>query len=222
VRTTAIRMAAAIAAGATSLFLGGCASSLTGVGGTELFACQAPTGAQCTSISGVYANARMLAGPPVHQGTSLARTPEVHRLREQHRNALYPLSQGFASSARPTPPGPLPGAPLTEAALPKPRALSDSDSDPGAGTNTPPSPASLRAPPRVVRLWIAPWEDSDGDLHEASLVHVVVDTGRWLIERVRPAARSRLDLARPPVGQAMPPAPGTGAKPPADTSATEP
>jgi conjugal transfer pilus assembly protein TraV len=218
VRTTAIRIAAAIAAGATSLLLGGCASSLTGVGATERFACQAPTGAQCTSISGVYANARMLAGSPVHQGTSLARTPEVHRLAEQHRNALYPLSQGVASSASSTPPAPLPGAPLTDAALPTPRALSDS----GAGTNTPPSPASLRAPPRVVRLWIAPWEDSDGDLHEASLVHIVVDTGRWLIERVRPAARSRLDLARPPISHTTPLAPGTGAKPPADTSAMEP
>jgi conjugal transfer pilus assembly protein TraV len=51
----------------------------------------------------------------------------------------------------------------------------------------------------VIRLWIAPWEDADGDLHEASLVHVVVDTGRWLIERVRPAPRSKLDLAAPPL-----------------------
>ena len=219
-KANAIRKAVAIAAVATSLILGGCASSLTGVGGTERFACQAPTGAQCASISGVYANARMLASPPVHQGISLARTPETHRLAEQHRNALYPLSQALDPSAHPTPPS----APVPEAAVPKPRALSDSDSDSGAGagTNTPPSPASLRAPPRVVRLWIAPWEDSDGDLHEASLVHVVVDTGRWLIERVRPAARSRLDLARPPVGYATPPAPGTGTKPPADTSATEP
>ena len=50
-----------------------------------------------------------------------------------------------------------------------------------------------------MRLWIAPWEDADGDLHDASFVHVVIDTGRWLIERVRPASRTKLDIATPPL-----------------------
>ena len=63
----------------------------------------------------------------------------------------------------------------------------------------------MRSEPRVLRLWIAPWEDSDGDLHDASLVHVVVDTGRWLIERVRPVPRNRLDGITPPTAMATPP-----------------
>ena len=63
----------------------------------------------------------------------------------------------------------------------------------------------LRTEPRVLRLWIAPWEDSDGDLHDAALVHVVVDTGRWLIERVRPVPRDRLGGITPPTAMATPP-----------------
>ena len=40
-----------------TLGLSGCASSLSGVGGTQNYACKAPIGALCTSVSGVYANA---------------------------------------------------------------------------------------------------------------------------------------------------------------------
>jgi conjugal transfer pilus assembly protein TraV len=65
------------------------------------------------------------------------------------------------------------------------------------------STAALRTAPRVLRLWIAPWEDSDGDLHEASTVHVLIDHGRWLIERVRPAPRG------PRMGVTPPSAPST-------------
>lgn len=44
---------------------------------------------------------------------------------------------------------------------------------------------ALRSAPRVVRLWIAPWEDSDGDLHDQMYVYLTVDPGRWVIEHNR-------------------------------------
>ena len=44
---------------------------------------------------------------------------------------------------------------------------------------------ALRSSPRVVRLWIAPWEDSDGDLHDQMYVYLTVDPGRWVIEHNR-------------------------------------
>lgn len=71
-------------------------------------------------------------------------------------------------------------------------------------------------------MWIAPWEDADGDLHEASLVHVVVDTGRWLIERIRPPARARLDSARPPFNPSPATVPDTDPKAQSDQTTTEP
>lgn len=66
---------------------------------------------------------------------------------------------------------------------------------------------AVRSNPRLLRVWIAPWEDSDGDLHEDGYVHMVVGTGRWLIEHVRPALRSKADRVAPPLA----PAPDTSA-----------
>ena len=74
---------------------------------------------------------------------------------------------------------------------------------PGSTTN------AIRSNPRLLRVWIAPWEDSDGDLHEEGYVHMVVDNGRWLIEHVRSAARSNVDGVAPPVAPAADAAPST-------------
>ena len=57
-------------------------------------------------------------------------------------------------------------------------------------TNLAPDAAAMRSALRVLRLWVAPWEDSDGDLQDQSFLYVVVDTGRWLIEHQRAAMRN--------------------------------
>lgn len=143
---------------AFAMALSGCASTLSGVGGTDGYACKAPEGALCTSVSGVYANTA--------QGTLKPRKPpEIQSAPE--RPGIY----GARSIA-----------PDSSAAV---------------------SGGPIRSNPRVLRLWIAPWEDADGDLHEAALVHVVIDTGRWLLEHVRPAVRSRMDRIAPPVSNAQ-------------------
>ncbi|MBI4294457.1 MAG: TraV family lipoprotein [Betaproteobacteria bacterium] len=136
------------------LALSGCASTLSGVGGAGGYACKAPEGALCTSVSGVYAN-------------SVPGMPKPAKPPEKKSPPAAPAIYGATSIA--------PGIPA---------AVSGN---------------SIRSNPRVLRLWIAPWEDADGDLHEEALVHVVVDTGRWLIEHVRPASRFRVDGVAPPV-----------------------
>jgi len=143
--------------------LAGCASTLSGLGGTEQLACKAPVGAMCTSVSGVYANSR-------HGG---------------------PLD---GSVAKPVPAQPGSGKPTVSYGATPPILRQAS----GATS------ATLRTAPRVLRLWVAPWEDADGDLYEEALVHVVVDSGRWLIEHVRPATRSRMDRVTPPAVPATP------------------
>ena len=50
-------------------------------------------------------------------------------------------------------------------------------------------PAPLRAAPRVMRLWIKPWEDADRDLNGESLVYLQVDDGRWLVDHVQRQVR---------------------------------
>lgn len=57
--------------------------------------------------------------------------------------------------------------------------------------------AALRAAPRVMRLWIKPWEDADRDLNGEALVYVQVDNGRWLVDHVQRQARESFAPVRP-------------------------
>ena len=137
----------------------GCSSVLSGLGGKDTYACKAPPGAMCTSISGVHAN------------TSLGGTRPV-----------LVLEQKGTSFTRPTPWG----------------TTTPPDSAPRNAASATGSASALRSPPRLLRIWIAPWEDSDGDLHEAAFLHVVVDSGRWLVEHVRPPSTRERDGAIAP------------------------
>lgn len=58
---------------------------------------------------------------------------------------------------------------------------------PGSGVLTKPiySGTPIRTAPLVLRVWFAPWEDTDGDLHDQSYVYLTVDSGKWLIEHNR-------------------------------------
>jgi conjugal transfer pilus assembly protein TraV len=177
---TDMRRTVALLIGATATLLGGCASTMSGVGGEGSYACKAPVGSQCTSVSGVYANS-------------------IHG---------QPPASALPKPARP------PASTAAAAAT----AVSASTAPPGLGA----PPSALRSQPRVLRLWIAPWEDADGDLHEASVVHVLVDTGRWLIERVIPANRQRVDAVRPPIPSAAPASGPSPASEPASSTETAP
>jgi conjugal transfer pilus assembly protein TraV len=174
---TDMRRTLALLVGAAAALSGGCASTMSGLGGEGSYACKAPVGSQCTSVSGVYANS-------------------IHG---------QPPASALPKPADPPAKTPAGAPPLATGASPTtaPRAVGK-------------SPTSLRSQPRVLRLWIAPWEDADGDLHEASVVHVLVDTGRWLIERVVPASRNRIDAVRPPLSS---PAPASGPAPGSDPAA---
>lgn len=46
---------------------------------------------------------------------------------------------------------------------------------------TPEGPVPIRTPARVMRIWIAPWEDGDGDLIVSGYVYTEIEPRRWLI-----------------------------------------
>ena len=158
--------------------------------------------AGCTAgMSGLGGQARYGCEAPA--GTACASVSAVHA----------------ASLRRADVPGSI--APTVQPALPAPVAAAAAALAPALPGTEPagaPESQSLRSAPRVLRLWVAPWEDADGDLHEASTVHVVVDHGRWLIERVRPTGRSGTPSVRAPLGRT--PGTGQGAVPPAAGSAS--
>ena len=149
--------------------LSGCAGTLSGVGeGGSKFACKAPDGVTCSSLSGVYANAVANNLP-----------------------ALRKEGKGDETYGNPAPPsaGQIVG-------------------------HAPSSGEPIRSQPKILRVWIAPWEDADGDLHDQSYIYVVTNPGRWLLEhnqkqiidRYRPTFLSvgqhQKQPAVPPKGQA--------------------
>jgi conjugal transfer pilus assembly protein TraV len=47
---------------------------------------------------------------------------------------------------------------------------------------TPYSGMPIRTPVSVLRIWVAPWEDRDGDLRDQSFMFVALNESRWQIE----------------------------------------
>jgi len=65
----------------------------------------------------------------------------------------------------------------------------------GAGLSQPEDPLALRVPARVMRIWIAPWEDSRGDLHAPGYLYTEIEPRRWTLGAK--AERKRETLFRP-------------------------
>lgn len=144
------------ALGSTALCaLAGC-TSLTGLGGDSRYACKAPEGVACQSVSGTYAN--------------VAATGQAAPAR--------------ADKASPASPPPVAGRSPDPVARPQAVAASP-----------------LRSASKVLRLWIKPWEDLDGDLFDQGYVYVQVDTGLWLLDHLQRSIRETYAPIRPPAAR---------------------
>lgn len=159
-----LRLAGVLCAAGLSVLATGCAN-ITGLDGTSNYACKAPDGVKCDSVSGTYYNAIQ------------------NNLPSQRRS---PMSHGEAPAPRPAPS-------RQEAALMVPTSARTATLAEAAPHNV----APLRAAPKVMRLWIKPWEDADRDLNGESLVYVQVDNGRWLVDHVQRQAREPYAPVRP-------------------------
>lgn len=173
--------------------LAGC-MNMSGLDGGSKYACAAPEGVACDSVSGTYANA-------VHNNLPSQRRAGAGR-------------GGAASGAAPadTPP---PRQPSTMALAP----VSGSSADVDTATGTAPAaPLALRTEGRVLRLWTKAWEDVDGDLWDQGYLYVQVSAGQWQIDHVRQRIRDRYAPLRPP-----PQVPGstTGSPPGSDPDAAD-
>lgn len=131
--------------------LSGCAS----------YSCGAPQGTSCRSVADVY-DARELGSLPHQQvnqpvgNTSVATVPA--------RDPMY--LDGWQDDTK---------YPVHQAAVPmllhdglKPRLISVEPGD------------ALLSRPKVLRVWIRPWEDKD-DLHDEQYVYLRLDRGSWLL-----------------------------------------
>ncbi|OYV02278.1 MAG: type IV conjugative transfer system protein TraV [Burkholderiales bacterium PBB5] len=168
------RIAYRLAVAGTALQLAGC-SNLSGLGGGAEFQCKAPEGIPCQSISGVHHNER--AGNLPAQRAALGGAP-IKSDAGTASGAASALSQapGEGAAARVE-------TAATAAQMPVYRKALAGNADQVAGLG------AIRSEPTVIRIWVAPWEDADGDLNDQSYVYLQIDSGRWLIEHNRAQIR---------------------------------
>ena len=151
-------------------------SATMGLGGSSQYACPAAAGVTCESVSNVYRMSREGSLP----------------------------SKG-------APPAPLPSTGPEQTTPAAARATSAATATPSATAAAPSraamaSPMPIRSQPRILRGWIVPYEDADGDLVGDAFVFIPVDGGRWMVEHARQRIRDQYAPARPTTAAAAAPA----------------
>jgi len=144
-------------------------ANMAGLDGKSEFACKAPDGVVCTSVSGVYANTLAGTLPARREGYAQSEAPDS------------------ASEAKPKGPA---------------DPLKPYSAEPPAGT-APAAGTPLLSPPRVLRLWLAPWVDEDGDLHDQAYLYVMWHRGAWQLGHTEAGIRRQFapiaPVSAPPV-----------------------
>lgn len=153
---------------ASSIGLSGCgALDMSGLGAEKSFQCAAPEGVPCMSVTGINANATRGTLP------SMKRTIEDEgRMTQTKSDEMPTLFGDNAKQAASKSEGKLAHYGQSRA----PGTLSPSEME------APYSGSPIRTAPKIMRIWIAPIEDSDADLQDQRYMYVTVNTGRWLIE----------------------------------------
>jgi conjugal transfer pilus assembly protein TraV len=147
--------------------LAGCNGTM-GLGGSSEYACPVAPGVTCESVSNVY---------------------RMSREGKLPSKSSPPASSAPSTDADPATPAPARAtsvtatAPIAAAAVPSRAAMV--------------SPMPIRSQPRILRGWIVPYEDADGDLVGDAYVFIPVDSGRWMVEHARQRIREQYAPARP-------------------------
>jgi conjugal transfer pilus assembly protein TraV len=201
-------------------------TNLSGLGGESKFKCAVPDGVPCMSMSEVDSSYRagVLPGqhrpPPVGLGGPTAPGSPAGAAGARGDSESFgdiSADDGNAGAARPVQPV-VAGAPTAARWLPQrvkpmaPRqAVADRESVPTASAVP---MGAIRTEPTIIRIWIAPWEDADGDLNDQGYVYLQIDAGRWLIEHNREQIRRSFAPAQAGAAPSQPARPLVGAASP--------
>lgn len=169
-----------LAAVSTVAMLGGC-MNLSGLDGKSEFTCGAPNGVSCMSISGVSANVdrnNLPSSIKEREQEELTRDINSGESSKSSENKKTDSKDGASIPSYGATPTLSPTTMLT------------------LGSGTP-----IRVPPKEMRIWMAPSEDSDGDLNEQRYIYVVVNDGRWMVDAARLNTRNKYTRFQPLVSQ---------------------
>jgi conjugal transfer pilus assembly protein TraV len=153
--------------------LSGC-STLSGLDSKDSFKCPAVGGVPCESITEIYDRSQA--------GTLPAQS--AIGVKSRLDNELSPLSPPTAIQ---------PSKGVVRASLATPLAQSGVAATLNSGM-------PLRTTQRVLRIWLAPWEDSEGHLHDQSYIYVTVGDARWLPEHNKRRIMDAFGPVRSPGG----------------------
>lgn len=160
---------------AAAAILSGC-GSVSGLDASDKFSCAAPDGVTCMSVSGIYANANANNLPGMRtdrgkvdddKGSVSAATESKNPTRDY-------------------------GAPVGTYAM-----VGGTEKTSPKTMTAPNSGMPLRTPERILRVWLAPFEDQDRDLHDQKYFYVTVNSGQWTIEANQERIRSRYQRVSP-------------------------
>lgn len=102
----------------------------------------------------------------------------------------------------------LPGQQISHGEKPTKKHAANNKNSSGAMSTAVYSGMPIRTEPKILRLWFAPWEDEEGDLHDQSYVYLSIGSGKWVIEhnqaRIKENYRPIRTVTTDTVRQALP------------------
>lgn len=202
--TASCRLAWRCAGAVLGLSLAAC-TNLSGLGGGSEFQCKAPDGVPCMSVSGVHANERAQNLPAQRAGVMGGSASRLEPAQQAPADPALGPQDGVQTAPKTT---------STTVAYRKTPLVPDSGV---RGADAVTAMGAIRSEPTIIRIWVAPWEDADGDLNDQGYIYLQVDSGRWLIEHNRAQIRREFAPVRAG-GQVTTGAPPT-AKPAAASAA---
>ena len=108
-------------------------------------------------VTGALAGCTIKYGCPAPEGVQCKPISEVYRSVSQ-TGGTVPKGKGSAAPTK------------TPSAAPGVEGSAGGEAD---------GPSPIRSAPKILRVWVAPWIDTEGDLHQQSYLYVVIDHGAW-------------------------------------------
>lgn len=149
--------------------LSGCAQAVSAYGGESTFSCAAKfeEGMPCDSISGTALNYSTGNLKWQQKDGGPSRPSDIAAVMQA--TTMQPAVVGLPG------PGVSSGTPVERLS---PRQM------PTLASGMP-----LRIPERVLRIWVAPYEDEEGALNDQKYVYLTVNRGSWQLEANKPVAQ---------------------------------